>query len=74
MPTSSILHDMNFENNSLNMEAFLSVYTREMVELLSGEVCEALLKKEGYVKLSSWSDGLEYGLCFHLNIQKQLKR
>lgn len=37
---------MNFEkNNSSNMEAFLSVYTRQMGELLSGEVCEAPLKK-----------------------------
>lgn len=67
---------MNFEkNNSLNMETFLSVYTREMVELLSGEVCEAPLKnRELGLTLSSWSDGLEIGLCLPSNIQKQLKR
>lgn len=41
-----------------------------MVELLSGEVCEAPLKK----KSASWSDGLEFGLRLPLNIQKQHKR
>lgn len=74
MPISNLLHDMNFEkNNSLNVEAFLFVYTREMVKLLGSEVCEAPLKKSNG-KRRSWSDGLEFGLCFPLNIQKQLKR
>lgn len=64
---------MNFEkNNNSNIEAFLSVYTKEMGELLSGEVCEALLKKR--VMLNSQFLVWWFRMWFMPLPQKQHKR